>query len=73
MTAREHAEHLRTQAIDLLLAERTLIDEQLSNLGHDDTSNLEAKRPARTSCGRCGERGHNSRKCPHTDVAPPSP
>jgi len=72
MTAREQAEQLRTQAIDLLLAERALIDEQLSTLGHAAATNPEARTAARRSCGKCGEHGHTSRKCPRAEVTPPS-
>jgi hypothetical protein len=34
MTAREHAEELRRQAIKELLAEKNAIDDQLALLGH---------------------------------------
>ena len=71
MTTLEQAEQLRQQAIDLLLGERTLIDEKLATLGHDGTGSGEIRRAASKSCGKCGESGHNSRKCPKTEVTPP--
>ena len=70
MTTLEHAEQLRQQAIDLLLAERTLIDEKLTTLGYDGTGSGEKRKAAGKSCGTCGESGHNSRKCPKAEVTP---
>jgi hypothetical protein len=71
MTTLEQAEQLRKQAIKLLLVERNLIDEKLASLGHDGITNRETSRGARKSCGKCGESGHNSRKCPKTESTPP--
>jgi hypothetical protein len=72
MTTLEQAEQLRQQAIDLLLGERTLIDEKLATLGHDGTGNRDIRKITSKSCGKCGASGHNARKCPKTEVVPPS-
>lgn len=73
----EQAEELRKRAIELLLAERTAIDERLAMLSH------EGGEPATTFkrrvCGTCGSTDHNARRCPRNaaeaaaDSPPPIP
>lgn len=47
MTAREHAEELRQEAIKELLAERDAIDAQLKSLGYGQEMNAATKRRGR--------------------------
>jgi hypothetical protein len=63
MTILAQAEQLRQQAIDLLLAERTLINDKLATLGFDGTGKPEAKKEATRKCGKCGSPEHNARRC----------
>jgi hypothetical protein len=78
MTALEQAEQLRKQAIDLLLAERNLIDEKLAALSYDSVAPREPKARKQTTCGQCGQAGHTARTCPllqhrRSDLSGPAP
>jgi hypothetical protein len=44
MTAREHAEELRQQAIQTLLEEKKAIDGMLRTLGYEETAPVEKRR-----------------------------
>jgi hypothetical protein len=70
MTTLEQAEQLRQQAIDLLLAERTLIENKLAALSYDGAGAFEAKIRKPKTCGRCGLEGHTARKCPSPENPP---
>jgi hypothetical protein len=59
MTTLEQAEQLRIQAIDLLLAEKALIDNKLASLSYDG----EPRTRKAKSCGTCGAEGHTARTC----------
>ena len=71
MTTLEQAEQLRQQAIGLLLAERTLIENKLAALSYDGAGASEATSRKPKTCGRCGLAGHTVRKCP-TPGNPPA-
>ena len=60
MSILDQVESLRKQAIDLLLAERNLIDEKLVAFGHGEG----IKNGRKKSCSRCGVEGHSIRTCP---------
>jgi hypothetical protein len=68
MTILEQAEQLRKQAIDLLLAERILINSKLASLSYDVVAGeIKTRKPK--ACGRCGAEGHTVKTCPK----PPDP
>jgi hypothetical protein len=67
MTTLQQAEALRQQAIEILVSERNAIDQKLQQLGYNDTQETARTIPNGThkkSCTRCGEPGHNARRCP---------
>jgi hypothetical protein len=66
MTILDQAEHLRQQAISLLLQERGSIDQKLTQLGYDGLHG-ETKTRKSKACGRCGQEGHTIRTCSTTE------
>jgi hypothetical protein len=62
MTILDQAEQLRQQAISLLLQERGMIEQKLTQLGYDGAAGQTTKRKQK-SCGRCGQEGHTMRTC----------
>ena len=57
MTAREHAEELRQQAIQTLLDEKRAIDGMLRTLGYEETAPAEKRRGRRPKQQEGGEVG----------------
>ena len=68
----DHAEELRKRAIDILVTERTAIDERLAVLGYDRAEAPCATSNKRRACSLCGSADHNARRCPRSN-APASP
>lgn len=69
----DQADELRKRAIEILLTERTAIDQRLAVLGHDGTPPVASQRLR--SCGICGSSEHNARRCSrkNSDVSGPDP
>jgi hypothetical protein len=66
MTILDQAEQLRQQAISLLLKERGMIEEKLTQLGYDGEAEIKTRKPK--TCGRCGQEGHTMRTCSETSA-----
>ncbi len=60
MTAREHAEELRQQAIQTLLDEKKAIDGMLRTLGNEETAPAEKRRGAAAQAARVWGNGRDS-------------
>ena len=56
----QEAEALRQQAISLLVADRSAIEEKLTQLGYDGTTPTQKKKV----CSLCQSADHNARTCP---------
>lgn len=56
----DQAEALRRQAIALLIADRTAIEEKLAQLGYDGQTPTQKKKV----CSLCQSADHNARTCP---------
>jgi len=72
MTTLQQAEALRQQAIALLLAERSEIEEKLLQLGYGDIDEPATAPHRRNNCKHCGEPGHNTRRCPKRNTEEPA-
>ncbi len=59
----EQADELRKRAIEILLVERTAIDERLTMLSYDGAISPNAALGKRRACGICGSADHNARRC----------
>jgi len=60
----EQADELRKRAIEILLIERTAIDERLTMLSYDTAAAPNTPSAKRRVCGICGSAYHNARRCP---------
>jgi hypothetical protein len=63
---KEEYEKAKQPAIEALLAQKKIIDEQLEDLGYFAKSSDPRKR-APKKCRICGNTGHTSRTCPQAD------
>ena len=59
----EQAESLRQQAIALLIADRSAIDDKLAQLGYDGMTPTIAREKKVRTCSKCGQPGHNAKAC----------
>jgi hypothetical protein len=57
----QQVDELRSRAIGLLLAERSVIDERLRLFGYDGTMPVSKQKV----CSLCGDGSHNARTCPN--------
>ncbi len=62
----EQAEALRQQAITILVADKTAIEQKLSQLGYDGTAGV----PKKKVCSLCQSADHNARTCPTRATTP---
>ena len=71
-TAIDQAEDPRKRAIEILLIERTAIDERLAMLSYDTAAAPSTSSAKRRACGICGSADHNARRCSKTgpDASP---
>jgi hypothetical protein len=60
----EELEKSKKPAIDALLAQKQVIDEQLARLGYGGSLKAGKRRKAPITCSLCKQTGHSIRTCP---------